>query len=296
MGSLSLLTHLSALSAPFEYLRSRLGVEVNLVDEEALKALQRCEWCDRRVALVELVRYAPGMTYLRLFLVAALISGCGGTLAPNETEATPSAKEAARRGPPSHLRPTAPDPMQGRFTLAQATAGLEGTGALTAVIETTMGTLTCQLFDDRAPNTVANFVGLARGVRPWWDPWQGAWVRRPFYDGLIFHRVIPRFMIQGGCPLGQGNGGPGYRFADEFHPRLRHSRSGILSMANSGPGTNGSQFFIMDGRAPHLDDHHSVFGQCSPDEVVSSIARVERGARDRPQSDVVMRSVRIVRR
>lgn len=216
-----------------------------------------------------------------------------GTLSRGDAEQ----KESARRsGPPAHPRPTSPDPVDGRFSLAQATEGLGGQGRLTAVIDTTMGVLTCGLFEDHAPNTVANFVGLARGTRPWWDPYQGAWVRRPFYDGLIFHRVIPGFMIQGGCPLGQGTGGPGYRFADEFHRSLRHSQAGILSMANAGPGTNGSQFFIMDGRAPHLDDRHSVFGQCNPAEVVSSIARVPRSPQDRPNSDVAIRSIRIERR
>lgn len=180
--------------------------------------------------------------------------------------------------------------------MAQALDGLSGSGTLTAVITTSMGNLSCRLFEDGAPNTVANFVGLARGVRPWWDPYQGAWVRRPFYNGLVFHRVIPGFMIQGGCPLGLGTGGPGYRFADEFNPRLRHSRPGILSMANAGPNTNGSQFFVMDGRAPHLNDRHSVFGECSPTDVVSAIARVPRNTRDRPNTNVVMHSIQIVRR
>lgn len=227
-------------------------------------------------------------------LATLLLSSCGGG---QQSATISTSKEAgARRGPPSHPRPTSPDPEGGTFTLAEATAGLSGSGSLTAVIETTMGTLTCQLYEDRAPNTVANFVGLARGTRPWWDPYQGSWVRRPFYDGLIFHRVIPSFMIQGGCPLSRGNGGPGYRFADEIHRSLRHSGAGILSMANAGPGTNGSQFFIMDGSAPHLDGRHSVFGQCQPSEIVSSIARTSRGARDRPNTDVVMTSVRIVRR
>jgi peptidyl-prolyl cis-trans isomerase A (cyclophilin A) len=224
-------------------------------------------------------------------IVALLLASCGSTQEPPET------KESARRtGPPAHPRPSSPDPTNGQFTMAQALEGLSGQGRLTAVIDTTMGALSCELFEDQVPNTVANFVGLARGTRPWWDPYQGAWVRRPFYNGLIFHRVIPEFMIQGGCPLGTGTGGPGYRFTDEFHRELRHSRPGILSMANAGPGTNGSQFFVMDGRAPHLDGRHSVFGECRPAEVVSRIARVHRNASDRPDTDVVIRSITIERR
>src|SRR5690349_16133949 len=117
-------------------------------------------------------------------------------------------------------------------------------GMTTATFDTSEGTFKVKLFDDKAPNTVANFVGLAEGTKEWTDPKTGQKVKRPFYDGLIFHRVIDGFMIQGGCPMGNGMGGPGYKFADEFGPGLRHDREGLLSMANSGPNTNGSQFFI----------------------------------------------------
>ena len=126
---------------------------------------------------------------------------------------------------------------------------------------TNQGSFIVKLFDDVAPKTVANFVGLAEGTKAWKDPVTGESVSRPFYDGLTFHRVIDGFMIQGGCPLGTGTGGPGYRFEDEFSPQARHSRAGILSMANAGPGTNGSQFFITYSDTPHLDDRHSVFGR-----------------------------------
>src|SRR6185369_16362249 len=129
-------------------------------------------------------------------------------------------------------------------------------GDLYARMHTSAGVMVIKLEEARAPNTVKNFVGLATGAQAWTDPKTGQDVNRPFYDSLIFHRVIPGFMIQGGCPLGQGNGNPGYRFADEFNPELRHDRPGVLSMANSGPGTNGSQFFVTEGPTPHLNDRH----------------------------------------
>jgi peptidyl-prolyl cis-trans isomerase A (cyclophilin A) len=130
-----------------------------------------------------------------------------------------------------------------------------------AHFETTLGNFTVELFDVKAPKTVANFAGLAEGTKEWKHPRTGERHKRPFYDGIIFHRVIAGFMIQGGDPLGQGHGGPGFQFEDEFHADLRHSQSGILSMANAGPNTNGSQFFITLGPTPHLDRKHTVFGQ-----------------------------------
>ena len=200
-----------------------------------------------------------------------------------------------RVGEGPHRRPTEPDPTGGTFTLEDATEGLAGSGPLVAEIETDLGRLRCRLYADQAPTTVANFVGLARGRRPFWDTHQGAWVTRPFYDGVIFHRVIPGFMVQGGDPAGRGTGGPGYRFDDEIVPGLVHDRAGILSMANAGPGTNGSQFFVLDGAAPHLNGRHTVFGECSPASAVARIARVPQGPGNRPLTDVVMRSVRIGR-
>src|SRR5215475_6445130 len=130
-----------------------------------------------------------------------------------------------------------------------------------AVFETTMGNIVIRLLDKEAPNTVANFVGLAEGTKDFINERTGAKEKRPFYDGLIFHRVIPDFMIQGGCPQGTGTGGPGYKFADEFHPNLKHSGPGVLSMANAGPNTNGPQLFITHVATPWLDGKHSVFGQ-----------------------------------
>jgi peptidyl-prolyl cis-trans isomerase A (cyclophilin A) len=187
------------------------------------------------------------------------------------------------------------DPAKGSFTIEEATKGLPGSGALTAKIETSMGTFTCELYDKQAPNTVANFVGLARGLRPWKDPKTGQWVKKPFYDGLIFHRVIPGFMIQGGDPLGTGTGKPGYSFADEFSPDLKFDKPGLLAMANAGPATNGSQFFITEGTPNHLTNRHTIFGLCDPISLVTKITAVEKGARDKPIKDVVIKKLTISR-
>ena len=153
-----------------------------------------------------------------------------------------------------------------------------------------------RFFDKEAPKTVANFVGLAEGTQEWTHPGTNARQKAPFYDGIIFHRVIDGFMIQGGDPLGKGYGGPGYKFADEFHPSLRHDRAGILSMANAGPNTNGSQFFITLGPTPHLNNRHSVFGEVVEGlDVVLRIGKVKTGAGDRPVKDVVMQKVTVER-
>src|SRR5678809_683096 len=158
------------------------------------------------------------------------------------------------------------------------------------------GDFKIRLFEQEAPNTVANFVGLAEGTKEWRDPKTGERKKAPFYNGIIFHRVINGFMIQGGDPLGQGTGGPGYNFADEFHPKRRHSKAGILSMANSGPNTNGSQFFITLGPTPHLDNRHSVFGEVTEGmDVVRKIGNTRTGAQDRPITDVVIQRVNITR-
>ena len=166
---------------------------------------------------------------------------------------------------------------------------------LQAHFTTSEGDFTIRLFDAEAPATVANFVGLATGTKEWTDPRTNKKVSRPLYDGLVFHRVIAGFMIQGGDPLGTGTGGPGYRFADEISPRLRHSKAGILSMANAGPNTNGSQFFITLAPTPWLDGKHTVFG-----EVVSGMDVVERigGTQtskpgDRPVKPITIHTVTI---
>jgi peptidyl-prolyl cis-trans isomerase A (cyclophilin A) len=188
------------------------------------------------------------------------------------------------------------DPNHGNFTLAEAVKGLPGpaTGPLQAVIDTSRGKFTCELFDKQAPVTVANFIGLATGKRAWLDPKTSKWVqKKPLYDGLIFHRVIPHFMIQGGDPQGTGMGNPGYRFQDEFSPDLSFNKPGLLAMANAGPATNGSQFFITDSTPTHLTNRHTIFGQCDPLALVSEIASVPTGPANRPIDNVVIKKITI---
>ncbi len=165
-----------------------------------------------------------------------------------------------------------------------------------AVFETSQGKIVIRLFEKEAPKTVANFVGLAEGSKEFHDAKTGQKVKRPFYDGLVFHRVIPNFMIQGGCPLGIGTGDPGYKFEDEFHSALRHDKPGKLSMANAGPGTNGSQFFITVAATPWLDNHHSIFGEVvEGQDVADKISKVARDRNDRPQQAIVLQKVTIER-
>ena len=155
-----------------------------------------------------------------------------------------------------------------------------------ALFDTTEGSFKIKLFADKAPNTVANFVSLADGTK----------TGKPFYDGTIFHRVIPDFMIQGGCPEGTGRGGPGYKFADEFHSSLKHSKAGKLSMANSGPGTNGSQFFITVAATPWLDNKHTIFGEVvEGQDVADKISNLPRDGNDRPRTAVTLNKLRIER-
>lgn len=168
---------------------------------------------------------------------------------------------------------------------------------LTATLTTTLGNIVVRLFPEYAPETVANFVGLADGSRQWRHPVTGAPGQGPLYDGTIFHRVIDGFMIQGGDPLGSGRGGPGYEFKDEFHPALRFDRPYLLAMANAGPGTNGSQFFVTVGPVPHLNERHTIFGEVvQGQEVVDAIATSPVGRNDRPLTDVAIQSISIDRR
>lgn len=170
-----------------------------------------------------------------------------------------------------------------------------------AILHTTAGDITVELFPNHAPNTVTNFVSLAKGEREWVDPSTGQKTSRPLYDGTIFHRVIPGFMIQGGDPLGTGTGGPGYQFNDEIHPELAFNEPYLLAMANAGKrmgkGTNGSQFFITVVPTPWLQGKHTIFGKVADQaskDVVDAIISVPTGANDRPASDVVIESVEIV--
>lgn len=165
-----------------------------------------------------------------------------------------------------------------------------------AVMETSQGKITLELFEKEAPKTVANFIGLAEGTKEWTDPKTRQKVKRPLYDGVIFHRVIPGFMIQGGDPLGNGTGGPGYQFEDEFSANLKFDRPGRLAMANAGRNTNGSQFFITEGATDWLNNRHTIFGQViEGQEVVKKIVALPRDERDRPKTEVVIKKVQIIR-
>ena len=170
---------------------------------------------------------------------------------------------------------------------------------LYATLKTNKGDIEVKLFPNHAPKTVANFTGLADGTREWTDPRSGEKSNARLYDGTVFHRVISGFMIQGGDPLGTGTGGPGYRFPDEIHPELQFDRPYLLAMANAGPGTNGSQFFITVGATPHLNRKHTIFGEVADGpsrEVVERIATAPTGGMDRPVEDVVIESVEVDRR
>ena len=170
------------------------------------------------------------------------------------------------------------------------------TEALTATLMTTQGTVTVRLFPDHAPKTVRNFVELAEGGREWTNPVTRAKTKDKLYDGTIFHRVITGFMIQAGDPLGNGTGGPGYKFADEIHPDLGFDRPYLLAMANAGPGTNGSQFFITTVPTPWLTGKHTIFGEViSGADVVDAITRLKTGSQDRPVEDVILESVTVDR-
>jgi peptidyl-prolyl cis-trans isomerase A (cyclophilin A) len=217
--------------------------------------------------------------------------GATGVAKPaDDMKPEPVAKEAAKAAPAKaagddNVRaPTAED-------LAEYTKDIPGNGPLTAVIDTSMGTFHCELFGDKSPMTVANFVGLATGKKAWVNPKTGSVEKgKPFYDGLMFHRVIPRFMIQGGDPLGVGSGGPGYQFADEVDNGLT-MKPGTLAMANAGPRTNGSQFFITEIAPNWLNGKHTVFGQCKEVDLVKAISAVAKGPGDRPTSPITITKV-----
>jgi peptidyl-prolyl cis-trans isomerase A (cyclophilin A) len=195
---------------------------------------------------------------------------------------------------PNETVPGTTDPEAGSFTLDEALVDLPpGPGPLRAILETEKGTITCTMAVDEAPNGVANFVGLTRGRRAWQDPKTGTWVRRPFYDGLTFHRIIDNFMAQGGDPLGTGYGGPGYTFDDEISA-LKHE-PGTLAYANSGPNTNGSQFYITEVKTDWLDGSYTIFGACAPLETIQALAAVPTDSNDKPIDPVHTIKVSITR-
>ncbi|MBA3020480.1 peptidylprolyl isomerase [Propionicimonas sp.] len=167
----------------------------------------------------------------------------------------------------------------------------------TAILHTNYGDISITLYPEQAPKTVANFVGLATGTKEYLDPKTGSMTTGNFYDGLTFHRVIDGFMLQGGCPLGTGTGGPGYQFGDEFHPDLHFNRPYLLAMANAGPGTNGSQFFITLAPTRWLDRKHTIFGEVADENsmgIVDQIGLLPTGRNDRPVEPVVINSLEIV--
>jgi peptidyl-prolyl cis-trans isomerase A (cyclophilin A) len=164
------------------------------------------------------------------------------------------------------------------------------------ILKTSEGDIIISLFPNHAPKTVRNFVGLATSEIEWKDPFTGEMQKKNFYDGLNFHRVIAGFMIQGGCPIGDGTGGPGYSFKDEFHPELSFDRPYLLAMANAGPNTNGSQFFITVGKTPHLNNRHTIFGEvtdAASQQVVDKIANAKTGPRDKPLQAIKITSVSV---
>ncbi len=214
---------------------------------------------------------------------------------------TPAPTAAPTPAPTPSAPPSAPsvpvspdDPVHGKFSLDDATAGLPGKGPLSAEIDTDLGKLQCDLYDDKAPITVANFVGLARGLRPFKTP-EGKWTKKPAYDGTTFHRVIKGFMIQGGDPSGTGAGEPGYVIPDEVWAGATHDQIGQICMANRGPNTNGQQFFIMDGVAKHLDRGYTIFGKCSPEAVIEKLASVPVQG-DHSTTPTKIKSIKITRK
>ena len=243
----------------------------------------------------------------QLLLVLALV-GCqkkaedapasapkpSGDMAPEPVgkDPAPAAKQPSPDPAPAAGQVRAPTAAD----LSDYVAKLPGSGTkILAQIDTNQGTIHCELFGDKAPMTVANFVGLATGMKLWLNPKTGDVEKnKPYFDGLTFHRVIAGFMIQGGDPLGQGIGGPGYQFANEIAPGLKMD-PGALAMANAGPDTNGSQFFIMEGAKPELVGGYSIFGQCKDPDVVKKITSVKTGANDKPETPVTIDKVTITK-
>jgi peptidyl-prolyl cis-trans isomerase A (cyclophilin A) len=222
-------------------------------------------------------------TALAFFAATLLLLPCSAVA--QQTPATPATPATK----PAEELPDGPAP--------QASALIHPNGP-TVVFDTSMGRITCQFYQKQAPKTVANFIGLADGTKDWTDPETHKKMHgKHLYDNTVFHRVIPGFMIQGGDPTGTGMGDPGFEFDDEFDPNLNFDVPGRLAMANSGPNTDGSQFFITEQAYDSLNQHYSVFGQCDADgiEIVKAIARVERDGKDKPLTAVTLKKVTIVK-
>ncbi|WP_437564781.1 peptidylprolyl isomerase [Sorangium sp. So ce542] len=223
----------------------------------------------------------------------ASTGAAGSKTEKTEKERPPPQRRKVSAKPVAEVKPSEDDPVKGKWTLEDATKGLPPGKTLTASIETDLGTLSCKLFDDKAPITVANFVGLARGIRPWKTP-EGKWEKKPAYDGTIFHRIIQGFMIQGGDAKKNGTGEAGYVIPDEVWEDGSHDRPGLLCMANRGKNTNSAQFFITDAAAFHLDNGYTIFGECGPEELVHKLAGVEVKG-ERPVNPPVIKKVTITR-
>ena len=228
-------------------------------------------------------------------LAVALLSACGKTPEPepNKDDNASSKGASTAATATATAKKSADDPLNGEFSFADATKDLKGAGAIVAKLDTSKGVLQCKLYDDKAPITVANFIGLATGKRTWKDP-TGAWVNKPAYDGTMFHRIIKGLKIQGGDARGNGTGEPGYVIKDELWSGAKHDRAGLLCMANRGPNTNGAQFFITDAAAAHLDASYTIFGECAPEQIVHDIANTPVQG-ERPSTPVVIKTVTITR-
>ena len=230
------------------------------------------------------------MHRVALSLLLGLSLACGDAK-PGKTQKSPKPQTGTK------ATKTNNDPENGEFTLEEALTGLKGS-RLEATIQTSMGDVECELMPELAPNTVANFVGLARGLRPSLNTATNEWVKRPFYDGLTFHRVLPGFMIQGGDPQGFGTGGPGYTIKDEFASKLGFDKPGRLAMAHTPyPNSAGSQFFITEIEVPELNGQYAIFGQCNTGlDIVRAIARVEKKGNPemgRPANEVFIKHIEI---
>lgn len=240
-----------------------------------------------------------------LTLCAALAAA-----APAGAQAPPAPKAPGQSAPPASASAPAAAPTNAPFTLAQATAGLVGKGPLVAAMELQtkgqpLGTLHCDLWPDKAPLLVANFIGLARGLRSFKDPRKGEWVKRPLYDGMYLHRLVPGYIIQAGDPQCQGDpacggrpgaGEPGYLIPDELDPAQRLDQGGVLAMANRDLNENGSQFFITVAAAGHLQGRQSVLGRCAEVDLVARISQLERTPRDMPVEPILIKKVTISRK